>query len=212
MNVLLLTIVIGAPMPPPAWLNDKPMPPPIIQPAPKGLLDTIRAAKALIAKGNALADRGKALLDAAQRDGKITVDIILPDVPAEVAVEPERTLATEEAKHHSPKPVGPQLPRPGVTLKRIAGPTWWRCPTCGSSTCLMYLGGHLTNSRSHHRISGEVVNGINWRNLQVYHDNLHNSGAKPSVRRATAQVQSGCKDGRCATGLFRRLGSRIRRR
>ena len=44
-----------------------------------GPLDTLRQAKELIAKGNELADRGKALLDAAQRDGKITVDIRLPE-------------------------------------------------------------------------------------------------------------------------------------
>jgi hypothetical protein len=42
-------------------------------------LDTYRDAKALIDKGNALADRGKAILDQAQREGKITVDIRLPD-------------------------------------------------------------------------------------------------------------------------------------
>jgi len=43
-----------------------------------GPLDTFRDAKALIAKGNALADRGKFLLDAAQREGKITLDVRLP--------------------------------------------------------------------------------------------------------------------------------------
>ena len=43
-----------------------------------GPLDTLREAKELIAKGNELADRSKALLDAAERDGKITVDIRLP--------------------------------------------------------------------------------------------------------------------------------------
>jgi len=46
-----------------------------------GPLDTLREAKELIRKGNDLADRGKALLDAAQRDGKITVDVRLPGVP-----------------------------------------------------------------------------------------------------------------------------------
>ena len=35
-------------------------------------------AKALIAKGNKLADRGKLILDQAERDGKITVDVHLP--------------------------------------------------------------------------------------------------------------------------------------
>jgi hypothetical protein len=44
-----------------------------------GPLDSIRDAKELVRKGNELADRGKALLDQAQRDGKITVDIRLPD-------------------------------------------------------------------------------------------------------------------------------------
>jgi len=43
-----------------------------------GPLDTLRDAKELIRKGNDLADRSKALLDAAQRDGKITVDVHLP--------------------------------------------------------------------------------------------------------------------------------------
>lgn len=43
-----------------------------------GPLDTLRDAKELIRKGNDLADRSKALLDAAQRDGKITVDVQLP--------------------------------------------------------------------------------------------------------------------------------------
>jgi hypothetical protein len=42
-------------------------------------LDTYREAKALIDKGNTLADRGKAILDQAERDGKITVDIRLPE-------------------------------------------------------------------------------------------------------------------------------------
>jgi hypothetical protein len=38
----------------------------------------ISDARDLIAKGNALADRGKAILDAAERDGKVTVDVRLP--------------------------------------------------------------------------------------------------------------------------------------
>lgn len=43
-----------------------------------GPIDTYRDARELIDKGNALADRGKAILDAAERDGKITVDVRLP--------------------------------------------------------------------------------------------------------------------------------------
>ncbi|NLS96685.1 MAG: hypothetical protein GXX96_31500 [Planctomycetaceae bacterium] len=50
-----------------------------------GPLDTLRDAKDLIRKGNDLADRSKALLDAAQRDGKITVDVHLPDPNAPAA-------------------------------------------------------------------------------------------------------------------------------
>lgn len=46
-----------------------------------GPIDTFREAKALIDKGNALADRSKAILDQAQRDGKITLDIRLPTPP-----------------------------------------------------------------------------------------------------------------------------------
>lgn len=43
-----------------------------------GPLDTYRDAKELIRKGNDLADRGKAILDAAEREGKVTVDVRLP--------------------------------------------------------------------------------------------------------------------------------------
>jgi hypothetical protein len=69
----------------------QPAPQPAPKPAPDGTgkgakiegpLDSYREAKALIEKGNALADRGKAILDQAQQDGKITVDIRLPTSPA----------------------------------------------------------------------------------------------------------------------------------
>jgi Zn finger protein HypA/HybF involved in hydrogenase expression len=43
-----------------------------------GPIDTIREAKELIAKGRALADRTKAILDAAEREGKVSVDVKLP--------------------------------------------------------------------------------------------------------------------------------------
>ena len=45
-----------------------------------GPLETYRDARVLIRKGNELADRGRAILDAAERDGKITVDVRLPAV------------------------------------------------------------------------------------------------------------------------------------
>ncbi len=44
-----------------------------------GPLDAWREAKELIRKGNDLADRGKAIFDAAERDGRITVDVRIPD-------------------------------------------------------------------------------------------------------------------------------------
>jgi hypothetical protein len=44
-----------------------------------GPFDSIRDAKELIRKGNELADRGKTILDQAERNGKITVDIRLPE-------------------------------------------------------------------------------------------------------------------------------------
>ncbi len=71
-----VTTLIDAPSPAPQ------PPPPDTGDQFGGPLDMLRDARALIDKGNALADRGKALLDAAQRDGKITVDVRLPGVPA----------------------------------------------------------------------------------------------------------------------------------
>ena len=43
-----------------------------------GPVDTIREAKALIRKANKAVDRGTAILDAVERDGKVSVDIKLP--------------------------------------------------------------------------------------------------------------------------------------
>jgi hypothetical protein len=45
-----------------------------------GPLDTYREARELIRKGNDLADRGRAILDAAEREGRITFDVRLPRV------------------------------------------------------------------------------------------------------------------------------------
>jgi hypothetical protein len=75
-------------------------------------IDTYREAKTLIEKGNALADRGKAILDQAQKDGKITVDIRLPadspskqkadltclGCPAETQVEDQSPASNESAQ------------------------------------------------------------------------------------------------------------------
>lgn len=77
----------------------QPMPKPNPDGAGKGAqvespLDSFREAKALIAKGNALADRGKAILDRAQQDGKITVDIRLPTPPANDSLPRRKTMET----------------------------------------------------------------------------------------------------------------------
>jgi len=50
---------------------------------PGGPLDIYKQAKELIRKGNELANKGKALLDAIQKEGRITVDIRLPQVAAD---------------------------------------------------------------------------------------------------------------------------------
>jgi hypothetical protein len=55
-------------------------------------LDTYRDAKALLAKGNELADRGKALLDAAEADGKIMLAVHLPKT-----LKPARTAEAKPA-------------------------------------------------------------------------------------------------------------------
>ncbi|KKN32869.1 hypothetical protein LCGC14_0809540 [marine sediment metagenome] len=64
---------------------------------PGGPLDIFKQAKELIHKGNKLADRGKKLLDAVQRDGKISVDILLPFEAGEspsIMPSPEGVLAS----------------------------------------------------------------------------------------------------------------------
>lgn len=50
---------------------------------PGGPFDFIRDAKALVKKGNALADRGKSILDKAEAEGKVTIDVRLPGGPQE---------------------------------------------------------------------------------------------------------------------------------
>lgn len=45
---------------------------------PGGPLGLLRDARALVDKGNKLADRGKSILDKAEQEGKITIDVRLP--------------------------------------------------------------------------------------------------------------------------------------
>lgn len=57
-----------------------------------GPVDTIREAKALIRKANKAVDRGTAILDAVERDGKVSVDINLPSVSRSTSAVRTRTI------------------------------------------------------------------------------------------------------------------------
>ena len=86
-------------------------------------LDTFRDAKALIAKGNALADRGKILFDAAQRDGKITLDVRLPKSSAIQSIKrPDTKLSCPDGVCPW-KPDKPDVPKP--TSDVTAAPSEW---------------------------------------------------------------------------------------
>ena len=86
-------------------------------------LDTLRDAKSLIAKGNALADRGKVLLDAAEVEGKISVDIRLPKTLR--SAKPAESKPTDSGM--CPNGVCPWMPKappqtsPDVTTPANAG-------------------------------------------------------------------------------------------
>ena len=81
-------------------------------------------------------------------------------------------------------------------LIRLPGPkNWYRCPQCGSSTDLMYLGQHV---RGVHRKSNSQINKVGYQSLATYHDNLHNVNWKPpppvkvqAVRPSTTTCQGG---------------------
>ena len=84
-----------------------------------GPLDTLRDAKELIRKGSDLADRGKTILDQAQRDGKITVDIRLPEPPAAVTATTQSPpvdllWAGSVATCHRPPMTRPPIPCPAL--------------------------------------------------------------------------------------------------
>jgi hypothetical protein len=83
-----------------------------------------------------------------------------------------QSQAIAEATHHSPETRQISPTNLALTGKRLPGPVHWRCPTCGSSSCLMYLGGHLRQS---HKVLAAVLGRTSWRRLQTVHDNLHNA-------------------------------------
>lgn len=59
-----------------------------------GPFDIIKQAKELIRRGNELAKRGKALLDAFEKDGKITVDVRLPSIDSTTVVKLKPTITS----------------------------------------------------------------------------------------------------------------------
>lgn len=91
-------------------------------------------------------------------------------------------------------------------LIRLPGPkNWYRCPQCGSSTDLMYLGQHV---RGVHRRSNAQINKVGYRNLAVYHDNIHNLDWKPppAAKKQPARSSSmTCRGGSCTFPRVRRF-------
>ena len=193
---LMLTATLSVTMPPPAWIEADPMPPPAVT-APEGIIDTIRQAKALIGKGNALADRGKLILDAAQRDGKIRVDVHVPEVMPDVGLVIEKPPPKEAVTLITPT-------RPPV-VARVPGPrNLFRCPHCGDteSGCDMFLGESLLKLG----VKRQYLEEVGHKQWGVLYDNIINS--RPPV----VAVQSGCEGGVCPIPrrriLFPRLGRR----
>jgi len=93
-----------------------------------GPLDTLGEAKELIRKGNELADRGKALLDAAEREGKITVDVRLP----KPNLQSQKPIREEPVTNACPGGVCPLVPK---YPKRTPSATQPAAPSCGSTYC-----------------------------------------------------------------------------
>ncbi len=77
-----------------------------------GPLDSIRDAKELVRKGNELADRGKALLDQAERNGKITVDIHLPGSDPKQETSSSESAVTNRCSSSSGRTVRNSARRP----------------------------------------------------------------------------------------------------
>jgi hypothetical protein len=92
---------------------------------PTGPIDTLRNAKALVDKYNRLADQAKAILDAAQRAGKITVDIRMPG--AMPTMEWPMVDVAEEQTVAAPVPdeiVKPVVTEPTPEPKPVAANPW----------------------------------------------------------------------------------------
>ncbi len=131
---------------------------------------------------------------------------------------PPQSMEEALLTHHLPEePESEPLSAEQLTVrgKRLPGPKHWRCTTCQSRSCLMYLGWHLQNT---HKVN--IYQFSTEKELDLFHDNLHNA-PRTTKRKTTStgpktktinQVHmvttSGCKDGNCRLfrgGLFQRL-------
>lgn len=115
----------------------------------------------------------------------------------EESVDSDAIVPIGEPEDH---PHGPKAPRPdlfdGGRLKRLPGPTWWGCPTCGSSSCTMYLGEHLRSKRGAHKVTNEKLNEVGYKYWYTYHDNLHNVDYKAPAKKAASGCTN-CQGGQC---------------
>ena len=110
----------------------QPVPPPDepdngAAPAVGGPLDTLRDARELIQKGNALADRTKRLMDAAQREGGLWLFARLPGGPAPVPKASPGTPADCPAGTCPLLPVPENAQKPAPAAARGRDPPA-RCP------------------------------------------------------------------------------------
>ncbi len=125
----------------------------------------------------------------------------LPVPKFELVSNVPQSQAEAMATHHSPE----SPTELAIAGRRMPGPRHWHCPTCRSSSCLMYLGNHL---RSVHGVSMDTIDSVTYRRLTILHDNLHNANYQPGI--ATKQVTgcSTCEGGRCSRPILRRLFGR----
>lgn len=113
-----------------------------------------------------------------------------------------QSFAAAMRTHHKPESrlkALVDLPRPkprpksaadlAVEGRRLPGPRHWACPSCGSSSCLMYLGSHLMRS---HNVSTATINRVTYRRLPLLHDNLENANYRSPPVAKSQPVRSAC--------------------
>ncbi len=153
-------------------------------------------------------------------DGSMVELRLAEPSPFDDAKGPPQSFAEAIQTHHKPETLGvivdPPRPKPRVKSpvdlaaegKRLPGPRHWACPSCGSSSCLMYLGAHLKRT---HGVSTVAMDRVTYRRLPTLHDNIHNANWKPPVAVKSQPAQSGCatcQGGSCRFPAVRRLFGR----